>query len=145
MRKTIIKGFFLLSVVVLVITACDDVGQLQLPTKERVTFALVLNTRIYDGLTIFADLKENVEGGAKETIEGIFDDYPNTTIQSWAKMTTLEKIWTNQGYFLDFYIDMDGSDTKTTGDMTGVQNFDVRTNAVWSETKYYAEELTTVD
>ena len=121
--------------------ACDTAGNLALPTRERVTFTLVLNTRTYNGKSVIAALKVKLEEPAIETIEGTFQDYPNTSTQAWAQMTTLEKIWTNQRYFLVFYIDIDDSGTLTTGDLEGTQHFDVASNAVWSETKYFYEEL----
>ena len=93
---------------VLLLAACDTGGNLVLPTRERVTFALVLNTRTYNGEVVIAELKTQLEEPAIETIEGTFQDYPNTTTQAWAQMTTLEKLWTKQRYFLVFYIDMDG-------------------------------------
>jgi hypothetical protein len=140
--KIKIAGFFVLSLLfLLVLSACDDIGAPQFPTKERVTFALVLNTRLHNGEKVIAYLKENIEEGARETIAGFLESVPNTTNQSWVKMTTLEKMWTNQGYFLDFFIDLDGDEAKSTGDLSGVQFFDVRSNAVWSEAKYFFEDL----
>lgn len=128
----------------LFLVSCEDIGNPLLPTRERVTFALVINTRIYNGKQVIASLREDVGGPTLETIQGAFVDYPNTATEAWAQMTTLEKIWTNQRYFLSFYIDMDDSGTKTAGDLEGVQHFDVTSNAVWSETKYFFEELALV-
>lgn len=145
MKRFSLLWIILLAIAVFLVTACDDMGQLALPTKERVTLALVINTRAYDGKKVIAVLTENIDGGVQETIEGIFEDYPNTTTQSWAQMTTLEKIWTNQRYFLDFFIDIDGDGTASAGDLEGIQHFDVRSNNVWTETKYFFEDLTTVN
>ncbi|MCX7029603.1 MAG: hypothetical protein NTU62_05720 [Spirochaetes bacterium] len=59
-------------------------------------------------------------------------------------MTTLEAIMTNRRYRLDFYLDMDDSGTMTSDDLSGHQEFEVTPNAVWSETKYFYEDLETV-
>jgi len=112
--------------------------------KQRVTFALVIDTRAYNGTIVFADVLDDVGGALIETVSAAFESYPNTASQTWARLTTLEQIDTNRRYFLDFFIDIDASGDESSGDSAGIQHFDVMPNAVWSETKYFASELTPV-
>lgn len=133
--------FWLSGLVLVFLGSCTD-SSLVMASDERVTFALVLDSRAYDGRTVYAELRANGAGSAVlESLSAQLADYPNTSIQAWAQFTTLERIKTNAGYFLDFYIDMDGSGSLTTGDLQGYQNFYVAPSAVWSETKYFSQEL----
>jgi len=123
---------------------CDN-GQLVFAKDARVTFALVLDDRSYTGKTVIAEVKENDEAkSSRGTVQAVLADYPNTAFQCWAQLTVLQAIHTNIGYFLHFYVDMDGNETRSTGDREGVQFFFVPPSAIWSETKYYAAELSTV-
>ena len=118
-----------------------QMGTLISAGKQRVTFALVIDTRTYNGEMVFADVLTDVGGTLVETVSAAFESYPATTHQAWAKLTTLEQIDTNRRYFLDFFIDIDASGDESSGDLAGIQHFDVMPNAVWSETKYFASEL----
>ena len=126
------------------LASCTDDFNVLLATKERVTFALVINTRVYNGLTVVANVRHDLDGPVIETVSGTMQDYPNTATGAWAQMTTLEKVWTNATYSLDFCIDVDGDSPFSSGDLEGIQHFDVTTNAVWSETSYFHENLTAV-
>ncbi len=128
---------------VLFLCSCQ-MGTLISAGKQRVTFALVIDTRTYNGEMVFADVLTDVGGTLVETVSATFESYPNTTYQAWAELITLEQIDTNRRYFLDFFIDFDDSGDKTSGDLAGIQHFDVMPNAVWSETKYFASELEVV-
>ena len=125
---------------VLLLCSCQ-MGTLISAGKQRVTFALVIDTRAYNGETIFADVLTDVGGTLVETVSATFESYPNTAHQAWARLTTLEQIDTHRRYFLDFFIDIDGSGDESSGDRAGIQHFGVMPNAVWSETKYFASEL----
>jgi len=127
----------------LVLCSCQ-MGTLVSAGKQRVTFALVIDTRVYNGKTVYADVLDDVGGALIETVSAALESYPNTANQAWARLTTLEQIDTNRRYFLDFFIDTDDSGGESSGDLAGVQPFDVMPNAVWSETKYFASELTPV-
>ena len=118
-----------------------QMGTLISAGEQRVTFALVIDTHTYDGEMVFADVLTDVGGTLVETVSAAFESYPATTHQAWAKLTTLEQIDTNRRYFLDFFIDIDASGDESSGDLAGIQHFDVMPNAVWSETKYFASEL----
>lgn len=130
-------------VTALLLCSCQ-MGTLVSAGKQRVTFALVIDTREYNGETVFADVLTDVGGTLVETVSATFESYPNTAHQAWAKLTTLEQIDTNRRYFLDFFIDINASGDKTSGDLAGIQHFDVMPNAVWSETKYFVSELEVV-
>jgi len=116
-------------------------GTLVSAGKQRVTFALVIDTRAYNGKAVFADVLDDVGGALIENVSAAFEGYPNTAHQAWVRLTTLEQIDTNRRYFLDFFIDIDDSGDESSGDLEGIQHFDVMLNAVWSETKYFASEL----
>jgi hypothetical protein len=121
-----------------------DMSNWVIPEENRVTFALVISTRIYNGITVYAEVREGSQSGALlEIVEAPFEDEPNTANDAWAKMTTLGPVMTNRRYRLDFYLDMDGSSDLNTGDLVGHQEFEVTPNAVWSETKYFYEDLET--
>ncbi|RLE27345.1 hypothetical protein DRJ54_07875 [Candidatus Acetothermia bacterium] len=109
--------------------------------RKRVTFALVLDTRAYNGKTAYADILDTPGGTLIETVSAVFASYPNTANHSWARFTTLGEIETNHRYFLDFFIDMDGDGVEDSGDLRGIQHFDVMPNATWSETKYFSQDL----
>jgi hypothetical protein len=142
--KKLMLVLALLSVMMLSFVACD-MSDWVIPEETRVTFALVISTRIYNGKTVYAEVREGGSSGVLlEVVEAPFEDCPNTAEDAWAKMTTLEAIMTNRRYRLDFYLDMDDSGTMTSGDLSGHQEFEVTPNAVWSETKYFYEDLETV-
>ena len=124
----------------LVLCSCQ-MGTLVSAGTQRVTFALVIDTRTYNGKAVVADVLDDVGGVLIETVSAVLESYPNTAHQAWARLTTLEQIDTNRRYFLDFFIDIDDSGGETSGDLAGIQHFDVMPNAVWSETKYFASEL----
>jgi hypothetical protein len=128
---------------VLGVTSCD-VGQLAAASKKRITFALVIDTRAYNGKMVYADVLDNPGGSLFTTVEAPLESYPNTVNHAWARMTTLEELDTNRRYFLEFFIDLDGNGTKTTGDLAGTQHFDVMPNATWAETKYFSADLEVV-
>lgn len=144
MKKFVILLCLVFIAFSLLMTGC---GNFVMPTKERVTFALVIYdktaTPVYEGKKIYADVRTDAppDGELIEEISGIFEAYPNTTHDYWAKMTTLDKIWTNQRYYLWFWIDMDGDGEKNTGDWEGVQHFNVASGHTWTETKYFVENL----
>ena len=131
----------------LLVPACDLTDGIGAESK-RVTFALVIDTRSYDGKKIYAGVataaNETSQAEVITTLQGVFESYPNTATHSWAKMTTLDEIETNEGYFLDFFIDMNEDGEEATGDLAGIQHFDVMPNAIWSETKYFTSDLETV-
>ncbi|MFC2105792.1 hypothetical protein ACFLS5_04845 [Candidatus Bipolaricaulota bacterium] len=126
----------------LVLTSCT--GNIAVPSSQRVTFALVLDTRAYNGIAVIADVLDDFGGTILEVVTDALTSYPNTANHAWARLTTLEEHPTNRRYVLDFYLDMDGSGTRSFGDLHGMQHFDVMPNAVWSETKYYSDDLETV-
>jgi hypothetical protein len=132
-----------LTSLVLGVTSCD-VGQLAAASKKRITFALVIDTRAYNGKMVYADVLDNPGGSLFTTVEASLESYPNTVNHAWARMTTLEEFETNRRYFLEFFIDLDGNGAKTTGDLTGIQHFDVMPNATWAETKYFSADLEVV-
>ena len=125
---------------VLILCSCQ-MGTLVSAGKQRVTFALVIDTREYNGKVVFADVLDDVGGALIESVSSALESYPNTTHQAWARLTTLEAIDTNRRYFLDFFIDIDTSGDESSGDLAGIQHFEVMPNAVWSETKYFVSEL----
>jgi hypothetical protein len=128
----------------LLVTGCD-MSNWVIPVDNRVTFALVINTLAYNGKTVRADVYVGSESGAfVETVSGPLANAPNTDNAARAEMTTLEEIATNQRYRLNFFIDMNGDGSMNTGDLKGYQEFEVTPSAVWSETKYFAEDLETV-
>jgi hypothetical protein len=139
----------LLAVAILALVGCGGIVFIAQP--QRVTFALVLDSRLYTGEPVVAQVKQPNQDisdpwqlPVMETLTAPLANYPNTTNQDWAQFTTLEKIPTNARYILTFFIDMNGNGIMDAGDLSGVQFFDVMPNAVWSETKYYSSELTTV-
>ncbi len=125
----------------LLVSGCD-MSDWVIPVDNRVTFALVINSLAYNGKTVRADVYVGSESGAfVETVAGALADAPGTANAARAEMTTLEEIATNQRYRLNFYIDMDDDATMDTDDLKGYQEFEVTPSAVWSETKYFAEDL----
>ncbi len=136
-----ILAFLTVSAVLLLLSSCDTFQQI---TQERLTFALVIHTRAYDTKTVYADVHDhNLDGAMRETVHAALEAYPNTTSDSWAKMTTNEVLPNGQRYTLEFYIDLDGSATLSAGDLQGVQVFEIRAGESWAETKYFFEDLTT--
>ena len=119
-------------------------GNIAVPSSQRITFALVLDTRAHNGIVVVADVLDDFGGSVLVEVSDALTSYPNTANHSWARLTTLEEYPTNQRYVLDFYLDVDGSSTRTSGDLQGIQHFDVMPNAVWSETKYYSDDLETI-
>ena len=140
--RTLLTALILVALV-LGVTSCD-VGQLAAASKKRITFALVIDTRVYNGKMVYADVLDDPGGSLFTTVEASLQSYPNTTNHAWARMTTLEEFETNRRYFLEFFIDIDGNGTKTSGDLTGIQHFNVMPNAGWSETKYFSADLETI-
>lgn len=126
----------------LALTGC--VGNMVAPGAQRITFALVLDTRAHNGVAVIADVLDDFGGNVLETVLDALASYPNTANHAWARLTTLEEHPTNRRYVLDFFLDVDGSGTRTSGDLQGIQHFDVMPNAVWSETKYYSSDLEAV-
>lgn len=125
---------------ILLLTACNN---WVLSESRRVTFALVLDDdTIYVGDNIIAEVRDHDASGAlMEVLQAPLALYPNAPGVSWAQLTTLEEIETNNRYHLTFYIDVDSSGTLTSGDQSGILTFDVMPNAVWSENKFFEEEL----
>jgi hypothetical protein len=125
------------------VSACDLAGGGDEAT--RVTFALVTDTREYDGKKVYATVStigdETVEASEVASVQGVFESYPGKPAQSLAKLTTDEEIATSERYVLDFFVDMDGNDQRTTGDLTGVQGFDVMPDETRSEAKYFRSEF----
>ena len=134
---------FLLIGAVLFLCSCQ-MGNLVSASKQRVTFALVIETRAYNGKTVFADVLDDPGGTLIETVSAAFESYPATANHAWAKLTTLGKVETNRRYFLDFFIDIDDNGVESSGDLAGIQHFEVMPNAVWSETKYFSGDLEAV-
>jgi hypothetical protein len=130
----------------LLVSSCDLAGGSD--EAKRITFALVVDTRNYDGKKVYASVStegdDTTEGTEVATVQGVFESYPNTTANSWAKMTTLDEIDTNVRYLLDFFVDMNADGERSTGDLAGVQHFDVMPDAIWSETKYFRSDLEAV-
>jgi hypothetical protein len=119
-------------------------GEQIIVENKRVTFALVIDIRDYNGEKVYANVLTEPGGTLVTTVDGVFESYPNTATHAWARMTTLDELETNKRYFLDFFIDMDDDGVKTTGDLTGIQHFEVMPSAIWSETKYFSSDLETV-
>jgi hypothetical protein len=115
-----------------------------LPQSKRVTFALVLDTRTFNGITVLARLVDSPGGSIREELAAGLESYPNTAFHAWAKLTTLAAIDTGRRYFLEFVVDLDGNGVRSSGDLEGTQHFDVMPNAVWSETKYFSADLTAI-
>lgn len=138
------KSALLLAVagcLLLLVTGCD-MSNWAIPEEKRMTFALVINDRLFVDVEAIAELHEHDDAGALlETVRGVFVDYPNTVTHAWAQMTTLEPIMTNRRYFLDFFFDMNGDGLRNVGDLRGYQTFEVTPNAGWSETKYLVGDL----
>ncbi len=132
--------FSLLTGAILFLCSCQ-MGNLVSTGKQRVTFALVIDTRVYNGKMVYADVLDDPGGTLIEAITAAFESYPATENHAWTKMTTLNEIETNRRYFLDFFIDIDNDGTETSGDLTGIQHFEVMPSAVWSETKYFTSDL----
>lgn len=139
-RMRMVLVVITLTSLMLGVTSCD-VGQLAAVSKKRITFALVIDTRVYNEKMVYADVLDNPGGLLITTVEASLESYPNTANHAWARMTTLQEFETNRRYFLEFFIDLDGNGTKTTGDLTGIQHFDVMPNASWAETKYFSADL----
>lgn len=131
----------LLTGLALALSSCATTGLIDSSAK-RVTFALVIDTRAYNGKLVTADVRQGQS--TLETVSAPFASYPNTASQAWAQLTTLSAIPTGQRYELDFFIDMNGDGVKDSGDLTGSQFFDVMPNATWCETKYFVSDLGTV-
>lgn len=108
-------------------------------SAKRVTFALVIDTRAYNGKSVIAALDQG--DTTLETLSAPFASYPNTATQAWAQLTTLDAVPTGERYELAFYIDMNGDGVRDTGDLAGSQFFDVMPNATWCETKYFTSDL----
>ena len=124
------------------VLSCDLAGG---DEATRVTFALVTDTREYDGKKVYATVStigdETAEASVVASVQGVFESYPGKPTQSLAKLTTDEEIATSERYVLDFFVDMDGNDQRTTGDLTGVQGFDVMPDETRSEAKYFRSEF----
>ena len=63
-------------------------------SKKRITFALVIDTRVYNGKMVYADVLDDPGGSLFTTVEASLQSYPNTTNHAWARMTTLEEFET---------------------------------------------------
>ena len=131
---------YLIFFIILFLPSCTN---WVLPETRRVTFAFVLDdATIYIGDDIIAEVRDHDASGALlETLQAPLALYPNAPGISWAQLTTLEEIETNHRYHLTFFIDIDSSGTLTSGDQSGILTFDVMPNAVWSENKFFEEEL----
>lgn len=127
--------------VAIALSSCSMTGLVSSSAK-RVTFALVIDTRTYNGKSVIAALDQGET--TVETLSAPFASYPNTATQAWAQLTTLDAVPTGQRYELAFFIDMNGDGIKDSGDLTGSQFFDVMPNANWCETKYFVSDLTPV-
>lgn len=125
------------------VSSCDLAGGGDEAT--RVTFTLVTDTREYDGKKVYATVStvgdETDEASVVASVQGVFESYPGKPTQSLAKLTTDDEIATNERYVLDFFVDMDGNDQRTTGDLAGVQGFDVMPDETRSEAKYFRSEF----
>jgi hypothetical protein len=139
-----LRGLMLgiLGVSVLGLVACGP--SMVVAQRQRVTFALVFDTRAFNGVTVIADVVEHPGGTPHETLAAGLESYPNTANHAWAKLTTLEEVETNHRYFLEFFLDRDGDGARSSGDLEGVQHFDVMPDAVWSETKFFSADLTEI-
>ncbi len=127
--KTTARVSVSLLVVGTILCLCScQMGQLVSAGKQRVTFALVIGTRAYNGKTVFADVFTDVHGTLIETVFAAFESYPNIAHQAWPKLTTLREIDTKRRYF----IDIDDSADESSGDLAGLQHFDVMPNAARS-------------
>ncbi|UCF10434.1 MAG: hypothetical protein JSW65_01775 [Candidatus Bipolaricaulota bacterium] len=124
----------------LALVSCGPGGMI-LPQAKRVTFALVIDTRAYNGITVIARLVDSPGGAVIEELAAGLESYPNTAFHAWAKLTTLETIETGRRYFVEFALDLDGDSVRSSGDLEGTQVFDVMPNAIWSETKYFSADL----
>lgn len=137
-------GLFLLALSALLlgsVSGCRE-GDLLYVEDTSPTFALVLDSRSWNGLLVYADLIENDAAKTRwGRLSAPLSDCPNTAFQSWARLTVNDSIPTNMLYFLEFFIDINNNAVKDSGDLAGVQAFYLAPNAVWSETKYYAAEL----
>ena len=115
-------------------------------TKQRVTFDVVFEPQTRIGKTVYADIIENTGTGGGTTIEtvsGTIKDLPNST-HSDVELTTTQEVPTNVGYFIDFYIDMNGNGSKDTGDLEGEVYAEVRAGFDWIEVHCFESDLSTV-
>ncbi|MCX7029602.1 MAG: hypothetical protein NTU62_05715 [Spirochaetes bacterium] len=76
--KKLMLVLALLGVMMLSFVACD-MSDWVIPEETRVTFALVISTRIYNGKTVYAEVREGGSSGVLlEVVEAPFEDCPNT-------------------------------------------------------------------
>jgi len=139
-NRRILVAILLIGLAVAV-SSCGSTGLISSSAK-RVTFALVIDTRTYNGKTVIAALDQG--STTLETLSAPFASYPNTATQAWAQLTTLDAVPTGERYELDFFIDMNADGVKDSGDLYGTQFFDVMPNATWCETKTFVSEFETV-
>jgi len=142
--RRIRKWSSVLLVVSILMAVVSCAGNLVNASLQRITFALVIDSRAYNGVNILADVLDDFQGNIIESVSDPLASYPNTANHAWARLTTLGEHPTNRRYVLEFYLDLDGDGTLSSGDLAGVQHFDVMPNAVWSETKFFSDDLETV-
>jgi hypothetical protein len=53
-------------------------GNMIAPGAQRITFALVLDTRAYNGVAVIADVLDDFGGNVLETVSDALASYPNT-------------------------------------------------------------------
>lgn len=78
---------------ILVLASCT--GNIAIPSSQRITFALVLDTRAYNGVTVIADVLDDFGGTVLEIVSDALTSYPNTANHAWARLTTQEEYPTN--------------------------------------------------
>ena len=136
---SVIVGMLLAGVL---LTSCDN---LILAQPARIQFALVIDDMSLEGDVAYANVHEHSGDGALlATVHGAFVSITGSPTAVWCEMTTAEELPTNRRYFLDFWIDLDGSDSQTPGDLAGNQVFEVRPNEPYSEARSFSADLVTL-
>ena len=129
------------ALVSLFLTACDLVNA----TKERVTFDIVFEPQTRIGIIVYADIIEITGGSGTyiERVSGTIKPFPNST-HSDVQLTTIQKVDTNVGYFIELYIDMNGNGSRDTNDLSSRPYAEVRPGFSWTEVHCFETDLTLV-
>ena len=142
MRRTaiLVAGLSVL-LLVLLLGSCSN---LILAKKQTITFALVIDDPGLDGEGVYAVVRDNDASGAQvDEVSGTFGVVLGSSTTRTADMLSTTSLPTAQRYHLDFYIDLDDSLTRSTGDRTGIVVFDVMPNATHCEVMFFAVNLDT--
>jgi hypothetical protein len=113
--------------------------------QKKVTFTLFLHDT---GSTcyskqIFSDIRDSSSPGAKHcaTASGYIEKVPLKNNVYKADMISSGLLATNKRYVLRFFIDMDGNKEPSPGDLGGMQQFDVLSDAAQAEATVFLEDL----